>query len=194
MSVAGESVPFRSGTRMPRVPTDTIVLIGFMGAGKSTVGRLLADRLGIRYVDADHELEARAGRSIPSFFEAGEESAFRAMEVEVVRSLVAQREPHVVSTGGGWGADPARVRSLPKGVVSIWLRVGPEVAVARASGEGLSQSEPVRPLLAVDDPVAEARDLIASREPGYAAASFAIETDDRHPGQIVDDIIDRLET
>jgi len=164
-----------------------------MGAGKSTIGRLLADRLGLGFVDADAELEARAGRSIASFFEADEEPAFRALEQDVVASLVAEEDPLVVATGGGWGADAERVRGLPKGTVSIWLRVDAEVAVARASGEGASQSEPTRPLLAVEDPVATARDLLARREPGYAAASIAIETDGRHPGQIVDDIIDQLD-
>lgn len=172
---------------------EAIVLIGFMGAGKSTVGRLLADRLGLRFVDADAELERRAGRTIPSFFAAGEEATFRALELEVVADLVSSPEPFVVATGGGWGADPARVRDLPEGVVSVWLQVSPELAVTRASGEGASQSEPTRPLLEVADPVAAARDLLTRREPGYAAASLSIETDGRQPGQIVDAIVDRLD-
>lgn len=166
-----------------------IVLVGFMGAGKSTVGPLLAERLEVEFVDVDAEVERRAGRSIPSLFERGEEPTFRALEREVVAELVSGGEPAVISTGGGWAAEPGRVRELPKEAVSVWLRVSPEVAVARASGEGGS-----RPLLEVDDPLAVARALLAKREAGYAAADITIETDGRHPGQIVDDILDRLTT
>jgi len=163
-----------------------------MGAGKSTVGRLLAERLGLRFIDADVEVERRAGRSIPSFFEAGDEPAFRSLERAVVEDLASRDEPLVIATGGGWGADPGRVRDLPAGVVSVWLRVSPEVAVERASGEGGSQSRNSRPLLDVDDPMARATDLLAEREAGYSAADITIETDRRQPGQIVSDIINRI--
>lgn len=186
------SGPFRSGAEDLPQRSGAIVLIGFMGAGKSTVGRLLAERLGLRFVDSDAEVERRTGRTIPSFFETGEEEAFRELERAVVGELTASDEALVIATGGGWGADPDRVRGLPEGVSSIWLRVAPEVAVTRASGEGPSQSRQSRPLLDVDDPVSRARDLLADREPGYGSARHAIETDGRHPGQIVDNILDLL--
>lgn len=173
----------------------TIVLVGFMGAGKSTVGRLLARELGWRFVDADEALEARAGRTIASFFEADDEPGFRALEAEVVGDLVSSPDPLVVATGGGWAADPSRVRGLPDSALAVWLRVSPEVAVRRASGEAPShpgEHPAPRPLLDVEDPVDTARVLLAERNAGYGAASVKIETDGRPPGQIVQDILKRI--
>jgi len=188
------------GRAAPLVPSDgpagSLVLVGFMGAGKTTVGRALADRLGWRFVDADAALERRCGRTIRSFFEADEEAEFRALEGEVVQDLVASPESLVLATGGGWAADPARVRGLPAAARAIWLRVSPEVAVRRASGEAPSDDpagrRPTRPLLAVDDPLSAARALLDDREAGYAAAPVWIETDGRQPGEIVAEILDRI--
>jgi len=177
------------------VTARTIVLVGFMGAGKSTVGRLLARELDWRFVDADEAVEERAGRTIASFFEAGDESAFRALENEVVIDLVAAGDRLVLATGGGWAADPSRVRDLPESAVAVWLHVSPEVAVRRTSGEAPIHPEdslPVRPLLEVDDPLEAARSLLADREAGYGAASVKIETDGRQPGEIVEEILRRI--
>jgi shikimate kinase len=173
-------------------PVRAIVLVGFMGAGKTTVGRALADRLGWRFVDADEEVERRAGRGIAELFASDGEPAFRALEAEVVRDLVSMEDHRVIATGGGWAADPTRVPALPPAARAVWLRVSPEVAVRRAHGEGLSHSSPVRPLLEVDDPLATARALLADREPGYAAAGTRIETDGRKPGDIVGEIVRAL--
>lgn len=198
MGRAAASVSHGHATRDGRAdegavsPARTVVLVGFMGAGKTTVGRQLAGRLGWRFVDADDEVERRAGRPIAEFFAADEEPAFRAMEAEVVTDLVTTDERRVVATGGGWAADPERVRSLPPTARAVWLRVSPEVAVRRASGEGRAHPEPVRPLLEVDDPLEAARSLLAARRPGYAAAGTKIETDGREPGDIVEEIVREL--
>lgn len=167
--------------------TNTIVLVGFMGAGKTTVGRALAERLGWEFVDVDAEAERRSGRTIRSFFDQGEEAGFRSLERALMVELVRRDQPTVIATGGGWGADPDRVRALQGDAHSIWLRVDPEVAVERASGEGGT-----RPLLDVADPAAEARALLARRLVGYSAADTVIETDGRQPGQIVGEILDAL--
>ncbi|MDT8367902.1 MAG: shikimate kinase [Longimicrobiales bacterium] len=168
----------------PPTAPRALVLVGFMGAGKTTVGRALAERLGWCFLDADAELERVGGRPIADYFAAGEETDFREMEARVVSELASRSGSFVLATGGGWGADPRRVRSLPDGVAAVWLRVSPEVAVRRASREG-----PFRPLLAVGDPVQAARGLLTAREAGYAAAEISIETDHREPGRIVEEIL-----
>jgi shikimate kinase len=170
----------------------TIVLVGFMGAGKTTVGRALADRIGWRFVDADDEAERRAGRTIAEMFASEGEPAFRALEQAVMHDLVLEPDACVIATGGGWAAEPSRVRDLPPTARAVWLHVSPEVAVRRASGEGRSRSSPVRPLMEVDDPLEMARSLLAAREPGYAAAGTRIETDGREPGDIVGEILHEL--
>ncbi len=164
-----------------------------MGAGKTTVGRALAARLGWTFVDADDVVERRAGRTIAELFASEGEPVFRALERVVMEDLVAAPEHTVVATGGGWAAQPSAVAALPGTARSVWLRVSPEVAVRRASGEGRSHSAPVRPLLDAPDPLARARSLLDEREGGYAAAEVRIETDGREPGDIVEEIVHALD-
>ncbi len=120
-------------------------------------------------------------------FAAGEEPLFRQLEADCVQELVTDGSGRVIATGGGWGADPAHLHALPSGVTSIWLKVSPEVAILRASGEG-----PTRPLLSAPDPERIARTLLESRTPGYAAAEHRFETDGVDPDDLVERILGAL--
>jgi len=148
-----------------------VLLVGFMGAGKSIVGARLARRLGFRFVDVDAVIEADAGRTVAQIFAAEGEEGFRRLEAETVARLLTE-EGVVLAPGGGWAAVPGRLQEVPEGTASVWLRVGPEEAVRRASTRPGS-----RPLLDVADPVETARSLIESREAHYRAARFGVDTE-----------------
>ncbi len=152
-------------------PWRRVVLVGFMGAGKTSVGRALAARLGWRSLDLDEVIEGEAGRSIPRIFATDGEEAFRRMEHEIAGRLLAE-ERLVFSVGGGWAAAPGRLTGLPPDTASVWLVVTPEEAVRRAAAEPGR-----RPLLEVSDPLGRARDLLAERAPAYAAADFRVDTE-----------------
>lgn len=158
-----------------------VLLIGFMGAGKSTVGRLLAGSLGWPFVDLDHEVERRRGRSVADIFAQEGESGFRAAETEALRSL-AQREPSVVACGGGIVLDPDnRVRLRSLGTV-VHLSVTADEVVARCGGR------PGRPLLAGLDPEG-VRDLLDSRRPLYEeSADITVPTSSRTPALVAREV------
>jgi shikimate kinase len=153
-----------------------------MASGKSAVGAELARRLGWTHVDLDREIEAFDGRRIPDIFAADGEAAFRAMEAEAT-GRVAGRESIVLSPGGGWVTQPALLRALGPGTLSVWLRVSPDEAVRRAAG-----APGERPLLAGADPLGAVRRLLSAREALYARADLHLDTDGRAVGSIVDDI------
>jgi shikimate kinase len=150
---------------------DRVLLIGFMGSGKTSVGRKVADALGWRFIDFDQAIEAEEGRSIAEIFAAVGEPAFRAVEERVGRRLLEDR--HVVlASGGGWAAAPGRVGSVPAGTASFWLRVSPEEAVRRAGA-----AAGTRPLLARPDALEEARRLLEWRTPFYREARWTVDTE-----------------
>lgn len=170
----------------PELPS-RIVLVGFMAAGKSTVGRRLAERVGYRFVDLDEEVVRRAGRTIAAIFRRDGEPAFRRLEAEASRALDAQRA-FVLAVGGGWMARP-ELRDRWPDAVRVWLRVGAAEAVARLEREGGLAS---RPLLDPVDPERAARELLAERETAYAAAEISVETEGRDPDAVVGEILRRL--
>ena len=161
-----------------------IVLVGFMGAGKTTVGTLLAARLGLPFADSDHVLEARAGRPIRQIFAADGEPAFRALEYEVIAGLL-DGPPMVLALGGGApGHPPTRDRlACDPAAEVVYLHVGYAQAMRRVGrDEG-------RPLLARPDLPA----LYQRRLPVYAAvATLTVPTDGRRPEDISEDILSRL--
>lgn len=167
-----------------------ILLVGFMGSGKTTVGRELARRIGWDFVDFDDVIEARTGRSIPEIFAAEGEAGFRRIEASVARDLL-ELEGAVLASGGGWPAAPGRMDAAGAGTISIWLRVPAEVAVARArSGSGPDSVE--RPLLETDDPLATARELLRRREPYYRKADHAVDGVEGPPREVVRRILREL--
>ena len=146
------------------------VLVGLMGAGKSSVGRRLARLLGTGFVDADDEVVAAAGMSIADIFTSYGEPAFRDLERRVVLRLLDQ-PPAVLALGGGAFIDPA-VRSATKAkAVSVWLRTDLDTLVGRTSRKRTS-----RPLLAGDDPRGVLAALMQARHPIYALADHTIDT------------------
>lgn len=152
-------------------PCDRVLLVGFMGSGKSSVGREVAQRLRWRFVDFDDEIEREAGASIATLFEERGEPYFRALESRVAERLLAETRV-VLGSGGGWGAAPGRLAEVPSGTASFWLKVSPETAVRRAA-----RQPGARPLLAGRDPLDEAARLLAERAPHYATAGWAVDTE-----------------
>jgi len=150
-----------------------VVLVGLPGSGKSAVGRRVAQRDHVPFIDLDERIEARAGRRIPEIFEEEGEAAFRAQERTAIRELgeadVSSSVARVVATGGGAVVDPRNRWALYRGRVAVWLDGRPEVLAQR-----LRRSPNVRPLIVGRDPVAAVRDLAARRERFYAAAAIRI--------------------
>jgi shikimate kinase len=163
-----------------------IVLVGFMGSGKSTVGPLLAASLGWRFVDFDATIEADVGLSVAEIFRTRGEAWFRSTEERVARDLLV-RDGVVLGSGGGWGASAERLRRLPAGTASVWLRVSAEEAVRRtaaAAGE--------RPLLDGTDPLESARRLLEVRAREYAACDVGVDTNARTPKDVVEEVVRRI--
>lgn len=159
-----------------------VVLLGFMAAGKTTVGRVLAERLGWDFVDLDAHIVLRTGKSVEAIFRHGEH-AFRAEEAAATAEI-AGRQRMVLAPGAGWITNPELPAALSKGTAYVWLRVDAATAVLRARRETA-----VRPLLADGDPEDTARRLLAAREPLYAArADLAVDAVGRAPEDITREI------
>jgi shikimate kinase len=159
-----------------------IVLVGFMGSGKSTVGADLAVRLGWRFADADDVVEREQGMTIPDIFSRLGEPHFRELEHETTQALLEQ-ERIVVASGGGWSAVPGRLGELTADTATVWLYVSAEEAVRRAENQPHS-----RPLLEATDYLGEARELLESRTPLYAEAAHEVDTE----GFSVEDVSTRV--
>lgn len=167
-------------------PTDrTIVLVGLMGAGKSAIGRRLATRLGMPFVDADTEIERAAGCTITDIFELHGEAAFRDGERRVIARLLT-RPPHVLATGGGAFMDPATRAAIRANGISIWLKADLDLLLARVSRRSN------RPLLAGGDARAILTRLMAERHPVYAEADITVESMERPHEQMVQMVVDAL--
>jgi shikimate kinase len=161
-----------------------IVLVGFLGAGKTTVGTLLAEKLGLEFADSDLVLEQRAGRPIRQIFADEGEAAFRVLEHQVIADLLDG--PDLVLALGGGAAEHAGTRRRLAAAQVVYLHVGYEQAMRRVSGDGDPAS---RPLLARPDLAATYR----RRLPLYAAvATLTIPTDDRPPEAVTQDILEYL--
>jgi shikimate kinase len=156
-----------------------ICLVGMMGAGKTTVGRQLAKRLGRRFVDADHEIEARTGVRIPTIFEIEGEAGFRRREAEAIDALTREHGL-VLATGGGAVLDPSNRRRLKESGLVVYLRVLPLLLYER------TRHDRNRPLLQVADPLARLEELFAQRDPLYReVADVVIDTSSGGVGSLV---------
>lgn len=175
-------------TEAPLEPgsVERLVIIGFMGAGKSTVGPIVADRLGWTFIDLDDEVAARAGNPVDEIIRKRGLDAFRRLESEAGREVL-RRGHVVVAVGGGWPAEPGHMELLTDGTVSVWLRVRAATALAR-----IVASVTPRPLLEVADPLATAESLLALRKEHYRRGDIEIDTEHRTPDEVADDILKRI--
>jgi shikimate kinase len=166
----------------PADAVERIVLVGFMAAGKTTVGRRLAARLGWGFVDFDEVIEARTGLTVPEIFRTQGEAAFRALEAQLTDEFGCA-PGLVLAPGGGWITRPRLLDALGPGSLVVWLRVSAEEAVRRALADDVH-----RPLLAGPDPLGKARLLLDEREPLYYLADAVVDVD----GHGVDDVVGQI--
>jgi shikimate kinase len=163
----------------------SVVLVGMMGAGKSTIGRRLAARLRLPFLDADIEIEAAAGMSIPDIFETHGESYFRDGEARVIARLL-DGGPAVIATGGGAVMREETRDRIRDKAVSIWLKADLDVIMKRV------RRRADRPLLQTEDPTGTVSRLLDAREPVYATADLTIGSRDVPHERIVDECVDAL--
>lgn len=171
----------------PIQPRRTLVLVGLMGAGKSSIGKRLAARLGLAFRDADQEIEAAAGATIPEIFARHGEADFREGERKVIARLL-QEPVHVLATGGGAFID-ARTRAVVRERgISIWLKADLDELVRRTSRRSS------RPLLNQGDPRQVLADLMERRHPIYAEADMTVFSGDCSQEEMVDRVVAALES
>jgi shikimate kinase len=161
----------------------SIVLIGMMGVGKSSIGRRLASRLGIPFVDADAEIEKAAGMSIADIFAHRGEADFRSGEARVIARLL-ESGPQVLAAGGGAFMNAGTREAIRAKGVSVWLKADLDVLLRR-----ISKRRNERPLLQTGDPEETLRALLIEREPIYARADLTVYSRDVAHDSIVADII-----
>jgi shikimate kinase len=160
----------------------SIVLVGLMGAGKSTVGRRLASALRLPFHDADQEIETAAGCSISDFFETYGEAAFRDGERKVIARLL-KGPRHVLATGGGAFMDPTTRALIKAEGLSVWLRANIELLMARVA------KRPTRPLLKNGDPRGTMERLMEERYPTYAQADITVDSNGGPHDTVVQNIL-----
>lgn len=163
----------------------SLVLVGMMGAGKSSVGRKLAMRLALPFVDADSEIEVAAGMTIPEIFEIRGEPEFRSGEARVIARLL-DSGPQVLATGGGAYMNSETRKLIAQKGISIWLKADFDILMRRI------KRRTDRPLLRTADPESTLKRLIDERYPVYALADLTIESRDVSHEVIVDEVIEAL--
>jgi shikimate kinase len=159
-----------------------LALIGFMGTGKTSVGRLVAEQLHFEFLDTDDLIQTRTGRSIADIFTKDGEPAFRALERQVVGELTARRQT-VIATGGGLPAEPANLTSLKTHALVACLWASKEKIWERV------RNQSHRPLLHDSDPQRKIRELLELRAPFYQQADVLINTDQRSAREVAQQII-----
>ena len=167
-----------------------IALIGFMGSGKTTIGKLLAGRLGWRFTDTDALIETAAGRGIPEIFAAEGEAAFRERETAAVRAACSAAGD-VIATGGGAILRPENVAALREAALVVWLTARPEIVVMRTE-----KAAAARPMLSQrnGDLLTHVLTMLGERGPLYqAAAHLIVDTSDRAPGAAAAEILRKWE-
>jgi shikimate kinase len=165
---------------------NNIILVGFMGTGKSTVGKLLAKKTGLRFVDMDALIEKREQRTINEIFRTDGEPYFRALEYELAKEL-ANQSGLVIATGGGIVLNPENIRAFKASGLVVCLTAATEEIVRRVA------TCSARPLLATDKEK-QVRSLLKKRQPLYDALPFQVPTDGQSPQQITAKILHKFES
>ncbi len=165
-------------TILSRLNDRSIVLIGLMGAGKTTIGRRLAKKLKMPFADADTEIEKAAGKTVPEIFDEHGEQYFRDGERRVIDRLLNEH-PRILATGGGAYMNEATRTAISKNAVSVWLKADFDLLMKRV------RRRSNRPLLKTDDPEAVMHKLIEERYPVYGEANIVVESEDVPHDQIV---------
>jgi shikimate kinase len=178
-------VPISETALVAALGARSLVLVGMMGAGKSSIGRRLAARLGIAFVDADNAIEEAAGMTIPDIFATYGEAYFRAGETRVIARLL-EGGPQVLATGGGAFMNPDTRAAIAAHGVSVWLNAEFDVLMRRI------KRRQDRPLLKTDDPAETLRTLMAERYPVYEQAAITIQSREVPHDKIVDEIVSAL--
>ena len=162
-----------------------IILIGFMGSGKSTLSRILTEKLGWPGISTDARIELKEGRKIADIFKDAGETYFRNVEHQVVLEVAAERGV-VVDCGGGVVLIPANMEALKKTGTVIYLSCAPQEIYRRIN------LQPKRPLLDVPDPLAKIQDLLKERQSLYAQADMTLDTTDGNLSRVAEEIIEKL--
>ena len=164
-----------------------ILLVGLPGAGKTTVGRLVAEQLQAGFVDVDGILARKEGKPITLIFAEKGEAGFRAMERQEMETALGNL-PSVIAPGGGWAAQPGAIAAAKPKAFVVYLKTRPEIASSRATPQG------TRPLLLGEDPVERMRVLLKERESFYLQADAKIETDKKTAAQVAQDVFSLART
>ena len=159
-----------------------IVLVGFMGTGKTEVGRILSKKLGYALIDADTEIEKKQNTTITEIFRQQGEPAFRDIEAEVIKQLSGLKK-NVISTGGGAVLRQENIDNLRANGVLVCLSATPETILQRTSVNN------DRPLLQTENPLQKIKELLAYRKPYYEKADIMIDTENKNPLEIAEEII-----
>jgi shikimate kinase/3-dehydroquinate synthase len=166
-----------------------VAIVGFMGAGKSTVGRLLADRLGASFVDLDEVIVRKAGRTIAEIFREHGEVGFRAHERAALREVLEGQGPLVIATGGGTFVDTSMRGWVQSAARTVYLKASPEVLFNRI---GVGPGRTIRPLLSGPDPLATIRRLLKERSSAYEQCEITVATDRASCEEVVEDVLSAL--
>ena len=164
-------------------PAGHLVLVGLPGAGKSTVGPLVAAALGRPFLDFDRELAVRGGQAVADLFAAGGERRFRNMEIALTHEL-AHAPPMVLAPGGGWITNPGVVARLRPPGVLVYLQLRPDTALARLRTDAV-----VRPLLQGTDPAARLTALWEQRHPQYGTADLLRDVENLSPQEVAESVV-----
>jgi shikimate kinase len=164
-----------------------IVLTGFMGTGKTEVGRILSRKLGYALVDADTEIEKEQGMTITEIFKQYGEPKFREIESNVIKRL-SETKNAVISTGGGAVLRQENMDNLGKNGVIVCLTASPETILKRTGNNN------DRPLLQVENPLQKIKELLEFRRPYYEKADIMIDTEGKSPLEVADEIIEKIKT
>ena len=168
----------------------SLILIGYRATGKTTLAKLLAERLGWDWIDADVEIERRAAKSIAAIFSEDGEPAFRDTEAQVIADL-CRRDRLVLAAGGGAPMRAENRRAMRAGGPVVWLTAQPETILARMNADATTAAR--RPSLTGKSPLEEIVELLAVREPIYReTADWVVDTESRTPEELAADIIGKI--